>query len=51
MVHFQGSHAVMLMLNEEKRIMDGSNELIADFFSQMVLFLDSTQPRPWGNPK
>ena len=31
----------VLPLNEDKRIIDGSNELIADFLVQMVLFLDS----------
>ena len=38
-------------LNEEKGIIDRSNELIADLFSQMVLFMDSTQPRPCGTSK
>ena len=33
-----------MQLNEEKRIIDGSNELIAEFLSQMVLILDSKQP-------
>jgi len=31
--------------NEPKWIIDGFNELIADFLSQLVLFLDSIHPR------
>ena len=38
-------------LNEEKWIINGSNEFIADFLSQGVLLLDSTQPRCCRNPK
>ena len=34
-----------LHLNEPKRIIYGSNELIADFLSQLLLFLDSLHPR------
>ena len=32
-------------LNEQNWIIDGFSELIADFFTQLVLFLDSIQPR------
>ena len=32
-------------LNEQKRIIDGFYELIADFHSHLVLFLDSLHPR------
>ena len=31
----------VLHLNEHKRSIDGFNELMADFLSQLVLFLDS----------
>ena len=34
-----------LHLNEPKRIFDGSNELIEDFLSHLVFFLDSIHPR------
>ena len=47
--HSRGTQ--VLPLNEKKRIIDGSNELIADFLPQMVLFLDYKQPRPCLNPK
>ena len=40
-----------LHLNESTWIIDGSNELIVDFLFALVLFLDSTQPRPFKNPK
>ena len=40
-----------LHLNEATWIIDGSNELIVDFLFALVLFLDSTQPRPFKNPK
>merc|ERR1712015_361064 len=40
-----------LHLNEATWIIDGSNELILDFLFALVLFLDSTQPRPFKNPK
>ena len=35
-----------LHLNEPTWIIDGFNELIVDFLFALVLFLDSTQPRP-----
>ena len=35
-----------LHLNEATWIIDGSNELIVDFLFALVLFLDSSQPRP-----
>ena len=38
-------------LNEPTWIIDGSNELIVDFLFALVLFLDSTQPRPFKTPK
>ena len=38
-------------MNESTWIIDGSNELIVDFLFALVLFLDSTQPRPFKNPK
>merc|ERR1712074_418814 len=38
-------------LNEATWIIDGSNELIVDFLFALVIFLDSTQPRPFKNPK
>ena len=34
-----------LHLNKPKLIIDGFNEIIADFLSQLVLFWDSNQPR------
>ena len=37
--------------NEATWIIDGSNELLVDFLFALVLFLDSTQPRPFKNPK
>ena len=40
-----------LHLNEATWIIDGSNELIVDFLFALVLFLDSTQPWPFKNPK
>ena len=40
-----------LHLNESTWIIDGFNELIVDFLFALVLFLDSTQPRPFKNPK
>ena len=40
-----------LHLNEPTWIIDGSNELIVDFLFALVLFLDSTQPRPLKYPK
>ena len=40
-----------LHLNEATWIIDGFNELIMDFLLALVLFLDSTQPRPFKNPK
>ena len=40
-----------LHLNEATWIIDGSNELIVDFLFALVLFLDSTQPRSFKNPK
>ena len=40
-----------LYLNESIWIIDGSNELIVDFLFALVLFLDSTQPWPFKNPK
>ena len=40
-----------LHLNEPNWIIDGFNELIVDFLSQLGLFLDSTQPQPLKNPK
>merc|ERR1712015_324576 len=40
-----------LNLNEATWIIGGSNELIVDFLFALVLFLDSTQPRPFKNPK
>ena len=41
----------VLHLNEATWIIDGSNELIVDFLFELVLFLDSTQPWPFKNPK
>ena len=35
-----------LHLNEPTWIIDGFNELIVDFLFALVIFLDSTQPRP-----
>ena len=35
-----------LHLNEQTWIIDGFNELIVDFLFALILFLDSTQPRP-----
>ena len=46
---YRGTSA--LHLNEATWIIDGSNELIVDFLFALVLFLDSTQPRPLKNPK
>ena len=40
-----------LHLKEATWIIDGSNELLVDFLFALVLFLDSTQPRPFKNPK
>ena len=40
-----------LHLNEPTWIIDGFNELIVDFLFALVLFLDSTQPRPLKYPK
>ena len=40
-----------LHLNEATWIIDGFNELIMDFLLALVLFLDSTQPRPLKYPK
>ena len=40
-----------LHLNEATWIIDGSNELIVDFLFVLALFLDSTQPWPFKNPK
>ena len=48
-MHKRGTSA--LHLNEETWIIDGSNELIVDFLFALVLFLDSTQPWPFKNPK
>ena len=45
----RGSSA--LHLNEATWIINGSNELTVDFLFALVLFLDSTQPRPFKNPK
>ena len=47
--HQRGTSA--LHLNEATWIIDGSNELIVDFLFALVLFLDSTQPWPFKNPK
>ena len=38
-------------MNEPTWINDGFNELIVDFLFALVLFLDSTQPRPLKYPK
>ena len=40
-----------LHLNEPNWIIDGFNELIVDFLSQLALFLDPTQLQPLKNPK
>merc|ERR1712055_1262152 len=40
-----------LHLNEATWIIDGSNELIVDFLFALIFVLDSTQPRPFKNPK
>jgi len=40
-----------LHLNEATWIIDGFNELIVDFLFALVLFLDSTQPKPLKYPK
>ena len=53
--HFNQNYIVRgtsaLHLNESTWIIDGSNELIVDFLFALVLFLDSTQPWPFKNPK
>ena len=40
-----------LHLNEPTWIIDGFNELIVDFLFALVVFLDSTQPRPHKSSK
>ena len=40
-----------LHLNEPTWIIDGFNELIVDFLFALVIFLDSTQPRPLKSSK
>jgi len=40
-----------LHLNEPNWIIDGFNELLVDFLSQLALFLDPTQLQPLKNPK
>ena len=40
-----------LHLYEATWIINGSNELIVDFLFALVLFFNSTQPRPFKNPK
>merc|ERR1712055_1198466 len=39
-------HFSKYYLNEPTWITDGFNELIVDFLFALVIFLDSTQPRP-----
>ena len=40
-----------LHLNEPTWIIDGFNELLVDFLFALVIFLDSTQPRPLKSSK
>ena len=49
MIEQRGTPA--LHLNEPTWIIDGFNELIVDFLFALVIFLDSTQPRPLKSSK
>ena len=46
-----GGGTPALHLDEPNWIIDGFNELILDFLSEIALFLDSTQPHPLNSPK